>query len=61
MRIDSLLLWRLFDALAEAVLVLLPLDSTEGDALRLLSFDWLQIISVDMHENEVCLLAIKFL
>ena len=60
MRIDSLLLWRLFEALAEAVLVLLPLDNTEGDALRLLSLDWLQIISVDMHEKEVCLLAIKF-
>ena len=57
---DSLLLWRLLEALAERVPVLLVLDSTEGDGLRLFSWFWLQIISVDMQEKEVYLLAIKF-
>ena len=40
--------------------MLLVLDSTEGDGLRLFSWFWLQIISVDMQEKEVYLLAIKF-
>ena len=57
---DSLLLWRLLEALAEWVPVLLALESTEGEGLRLLSWLWLQMISVDMQENEVYLLAIKF-
>lgn len=57
---DSLLLWRLLEALAERVPVLLVLDSTEGDGLRLFSWFWLQIISVDIQEKEVYLLAIKF-
>ena len=57
---DSLLLWRLLEALAERVPVLLVLDSTERDGSRLFSWFWLQIISVDIQEKEVYLLAIKF-
>lgn len=41
--------------------LVLPVDLlvvSSGDKLRLLSLSWLQIISVERHENEVCLLAI---
>ena len=57
---DSLLVWPLFETFAEAVLVLLVFERAEGEFLRLLSLSWLQIISVDMQEKQVCLLAIKF-